>query len=468
MRRVQARTRQDNPGGLESPPQSSPAGGEDGLEPRDNSGAEAQLLTLAGFRRLLLAQFTSRLGDWACYVALITGIHRLTGADSAIALVMTARLVPSLVLGPLAGTLADILDRRRLMVAADVARAALFLLLPLCRHGWQFILVVLAAGTVSTCFGPACQALVPRLVPARRLLAANSLLQFAQSVTLVAGPAVGGLICVLWGPEASFCINSATYLISAGLVLAIRLPGTPTPATAPEASAGPDGTVQADRRAPRRAPVGSALLEGFHLLWRERETGRLVAARTLVAVGAGVYNVLYPVMARQAAPPGDQAYGLLLSVWGLGTAAGAVAAARLRQSCGLARLYAVGILWAGVWLGLCADGSRLGPALVCICLGGVGDAVSGVGWITLMQQRVPDRLRGRAFALGTTLAFAGQSAAMLVAGLVGPEALRTPLVVAAAGVYLLAALVVPRTPKTFLEVTPGETIPGSKPMAAGR
>ncbi|HEY9285158.1 MAG TPA: MFS transporter, partial [Pyrinomonadaceae bacterium] len=160
-----------------------------------------QLLARNGdFRRLWLGQVVSEVGDWLNNIAVLALVLELAGPDSqgrAVAVYAVARHLPLFVFGPVAGVVTDRVDRRRLMVAADVVRAALalgFLLAPLWRSLPAIYLVGASLFSASAFFNAAKRAALPNLVrETDELLAANSLSAATTAATIAAGSAVGGL-----------------------------------------------------------------------------------------------------------------------------------------------------------------------------------------------------------------------------------------------------------------------------------
>src|SRR3989441_7345140 len=135
------------------------------------------LLTDPSFSRLWRAMLVSSLGDWVGFVAVAALVARLGGSRLgalAVAGVMLARLLPSVVFGPFAGVFADRFDRRKLMVSADIARGALYASLPFFPKLWLIFLVSFVIECLSLLWTPAKDASIPNLVPRGQLSNANS------------------------------------------------------------------------------------------------------------------------------------------------------------------------------------------------------------------------------------------------------------------------------------------------------
>src|SRR5262245_6949421 len=173
------------------------------------------------FRRLYGAQLISFGGDWFMVVALFGLVHDLTGSAVADALTITVPELTFFLLSPLGGVLADRLDRRRLMIAADLARAALCLPLLLVRSEdmvWLVFVLLASISVFTACFEPASSAAVPNVVDGDDLGPANALVGSAWGTMLAVGAALGGLVVTLFGREAAIAGNSVSFLLSAWLL----------------------------------------------------------------------------------------------------------------------------------------------------------------------------------------------------------------------------------------------------------
>src|ERR671911_160195 len=181
------------------------------------------LLRNGRFLRLWIGQGTSFVGDAVSMVALVVLVVEITGSASAVGGALVARLLPTIA-SPLAGVLADRLDRRIILVATDLARAVLVLGLVFARDLATIYVLVFLMGLARTLFNPTVRAAFPSVVGAGDLTRANALVGGTFSVSETAGPALGGLLVATVGVEAAFVLDSATYLVSAVLLSLIRLP----------------------------------------------------------------------------------------------------------------------------------------------------------------------------------------------------------------------------------------------------
>ena len=147
------------------------------------------LLTHPPFARMLAAISISSLGDWVGFVAVTSIVARIGGGNAALAVsgVMIARSLPAFLFGPIAGAFVDRLDRKRLMIVADIARGALYVSMVFLQQLWAIFLLSFAIECLSLVWGPARDAEMPNLVPRRQLANANALSLAATYGTLPLG-----------------------------------------------------------------------------------------------------------------------------------------------------------------------------------------------------------------------------------------------------------------------------------------
>jgi MFS family permease len=367
-------------------------------------------LRIPRFRRLLAALAVSQAGDWLYNLALLAYVDGRTHSTTWLGLTTAARVAPIVVFGPLGGVIADRFDRRAVMIASDVARAALMGLLALVAvAGLPTILVpVLAAlATLASAPYPPCVAAsTPRLVDDADLPAANAARAAITPTCVVVGPALGAVLLLLGPPSVVFAVNAFTFVASALLVASIRGARTFRPD-----SRGEVPSVLADLRA------GAAALAG------QRSAYRLVAADIACSLVYGAETVLLLLVARRLGLGAD-GYGYLLGAVGLGGVAGAVLAGRLGQAADRPAALAIALLAVAAPLPLLAVTSSVAVALVLALVGGVGALVVEVVVETGLQRSLPEDVLGRAYGFALPAALGG-----IVAG-----SLAAPLLVALAGV----------------------------------
>ncbi|MDP8990779.1 MAG: MFS transporter, partial [Acidobacteriota bacterium] len=184
------------------------------------------------FRRLWLAQTISVAGDFLALFAVQTAIvFRTHGSARDVAAVFIALFAPSVVLGPLAGAFADRWNPRRTMIASDVTRAILILLLTRAATVPQICAVLFAVSCCSSFFAPAQSITLPLLVPREGLLAANARLQQSMQVLHLASPVAAAALVAAFGERVCYTADSASFLVSAALLATLRYTRPAPPAS---------------------------------------------------------------------------------------------------------------------------------------------------------------------------------------------------------------------------------------------
>lgn len=357
------------------------------------------------FARLYAAQLTSFAGDWFATVALLGLALQLTESSALASLVLVLQTGGFAAASPLAGILADRFDRRKLLVAADVARIPVALAFLLARDPetlWIAFAAVLLLAVGAAVFEPTSSASLPNLVAPEDLPAANVLIGSAWGTMLAVGAALGGLVAVTLGRDAAFVINALSFALSAWLVIGIRVP-LQGPRDGSELHTG--GAIAAIATALRFA--------------RER---RIVAAfllsKTSFGVGTGVVALL-AVFGRDVFNAGDAGIGVLFAARGLGALIGPFIARSVMgtDDVGLIRGIAVSFIAAAGCYAL----FPLSPALWVAALLTFGAHCGGGAQWTLstlgLQRATPDAIRGRVFSFDYGLVTLTIAVSTLIAGL---------------------------------------------------
>jgi MFS family permease len=342
------------------------------------------------FRRLWLGQVVSLLGDWFGLIASATLVARLTGSGLAVGGLFVARMLPPFLVSPVAGVLADRLDRRDLLIVADLLRAVIVLGFLLVREpGDVWLLYALTAIqlAVGGVFFPARNALLPSLVTRAELGAANALSAATWSTMLAFGAALGGFVAGKFGVRTAFVVDAATYGLSALILLGIPRLGSPAAAAA--------RTVRA---------AGREYLEGLRYLVGHSEVLFTACNKGLFALTTGgALQVAQVQIAQQIFVLGDggsTGLGLMYAVAGLGTGIGPIVVRRLIGDDPRRMRRAIVVAYALVSAGLLVVAPLLGFAVVLagIFLRGLGGGINWVMSTQLLMMRLPDEVRGRVFS----------------------------------------------------------------------
>lgn len=359
---------------------------------------------------MLLAQLVMFGGDWFLMIPLLALLFELTGGGAWGGVVLAVDTSVLALLLPYAGTLADRLDRRKLLISANVAAvAAAFLLLGVRSAGtaWVALAAIILVAASKALYSPAAQAALPNLVEPEDLPAANAIAGSSWGTMLVVGASLGGLVSSLVGAYPSFLIGAALLALAAVVTTRVRRP------------------LQAERDGATPTPAGEALRQALRYIGSHPRVRALVTVKSAVGFGNGVLAA-FPVLATAVFGVGSLGLGLLYGARGLGALIGpmllrAVLATPKRLLPGLAismATYGVCYLLVGFtpWFGL---------VLVLVV---IAHMAGGGNWMMsnyALQTEVPDALRGRVFAADMMIAMVAVSISQAAAGTltdqVGPQ-----------------------------------------------
>lgn len=375
------------------------------------------------FRRTFVASLISSGGDWFALIPLLTLLARTTHGGLAGSLVLVADTAVFALLSPYAGTVADRVDRRRLMVACESLSAVLVLLLLFVDGGGQTLIAVLAVGGVAAAKAfstPAASAALPNLVDPPDLARANVLSGTSWGTMLAVGAALGGLAAAAFGTRTCFLIDAVSFAVSAALV------ARTTRAFQEDRTPGP--------RAGFKADVG----EAADYVRSTPFVLSLLACKPGVAFANGSL-VLFPLLAVDVFHAGSLGTGLLFAARGLGALIGPALLVGRAGDDGLHRVLGCCIAAAGV----CYLGVSVAPwfwaALVLVVLAHIG---GGANWVLSsygLQRVVPDRVRGRVLSLDFMIVTLAIAANQIVSGLLSQAAPTRTLVACFGGLSVLYA-----------------------------
>ena len=375
------------------------------------------------FRLLFLASAGSAFGTYLAAVALTLHVFGLTGSGTWVAALLVADFLPIVVIGLALGPLIDRFQRRRLMIAADLTRAAVFCVLPFVSAPAAIVGLAAVSGIATGFFRPAVYAGVPNLVAGDEdLTEANSLLTGVENLAWVVGPVVAGALVAAFGSDPAYLINAATFAFSALLV--VRIPAR---------------RLQSEESLSRGH--WRDVRDGISLVLRAPQLRTVLLVWNVVIVGNAAVNVAEVVFAQESLGAGSTGFGVLVASSGVGLTLGSFATPVFMGSLGLHRLYVLSVGLMGVGWGAAAMAPSLWVAVPLVVVATVGNGMAIVCNQVLIQRGAPDRLRGRAIAVLMSSTYATMAVAMGVAGVL-VNALGGRAVWALAGiVYLVGALV---------------------------
>lgn len=376
-------------------------------------------------RVFFFALAQSSLGTGAAYVALLLLAYERLPSPLAISVVLIANLLPSMLLGPVFGALADRLSRRACVVAGDALRAGAFIGIAVFPSFEMTVVLAGVAGVGTALFTPAALAGLPSLVKGERLPAAMSLYGAIDDLGHTAGPALAFLVLLVAGPESIVVANGLTFAFSAALLLTVSLGNS------------------SERRERGRSLLSEAA-EGMRATSRMPGVRLVLLASSAALFFGGAFNVAELLFVTEELGAAATGFAVVVTLYGVGFVLGSLAGARGGATETLERRYLTGLLVMAA--GFLTTGLTPTLALACatFALAGYGNGLALVYERLLVQRLVPDRLLGRVFGVKDALtawAFAlafGASGALIT--LIGA---RATIVLAGAGAvvaWVVAAL----------------------------
>jgi MFS family permease len=325
------------------------------------------------------------LGAWMQATAQGWLVLELTNSPALLGVTSAVANSPTLVLSVFAGVLADRIDRRRLLVATQLAAAALaasLALLTMTRvvEFWHVLVIAGLSGSVGALAMPAFQAIVSTIVDRRAIGNAVALNSAQFNLGRIVGPTAAGAAIAAGGLAVAFWANSVALLVVALVLGTLRLPSSAA-------------LVRAE------ASMWANLIDGIVYLRRDRVIRLLVVLAAVPALFVLNYLVLMPVYARDILGVGAPGLGLLTAGVGIGALSGALGVAVLRPSGGSGNLMLAGLTLSSSALIVFAVSRWLPLSLAALAVLGAAQVAYYTTTSTLIQMLVPPRLRGRVSSL---------------------------------------------------------------------
>jgi len=359
------------------------------------------------YRNTWIAQVVSEIGDYFNNIAVFALVMRDSGSGLVVSGVMLSRAIPAVLAGPLAGVVLDRFDRKRIMIASDLVRAAVALAFVLTIHQPRpWLLYVLSALLMfaSPFFTAGRAAILPTIATSQELHAANSLTQTTQWATLTAGTLLAGFGAASWGYYWAFLINSLSFVFSAVAIWRIAVP---------------HGFRAKHAGAARQRPWHD-YRDGLAYMRSVPLTMGIAMISVGWAMGGGAAQILFALFGEQVFHRGAAGIGSIWGFAGIGLLlGGAIGHLRGRHAtfAGYKRTVTVSYLLHGAaYMGF-SQATSYPAALVLMMLSRVGMAVTSVLNNAQLLRHTPDQFRGRVFATLESLRWSAMIVSMAAAGI---------------------------------------------------
>lgn len=357
---------------------------------------ESKLTANKPFMLLIAAQLVSNVGDWLHILALLTMVgFKWNATPWEITAISLCMAVPLLLGGPFAGYLSDRFNRKALMIGSDIARAAVVICLVFAGSLWQVYVLLLAKGCMDVLFSPAKSGKIKELVPTAQMDKAMALSSSIEQITKIVGPALGGLLVAAFGISVCYMIDSATFVLSA--IILLGLPRTAViKKEDTEASSG-DTDVRKSFR--QEMSAGLHVIAGMPVVL----CGIVMLVLVLLMLQIGDSQIV--TLFREIPGVNGDLLGWCVAASGFGTLLSALLVSRLGSGkhplifMGLGAVI-MGVVFssagivtahgqAGIWMNIALFGSFM--------FAGVGAGLAFIPFNSMLQQRTPAEYTGRVF-----------------------------------------------------------------------
>jgi len=333
------------------------------------------------FFALWAGQLVSTMGDRFNYMALLALIlYKLGGSAADVGKLLIFATIPTVVFSPIAGVFVDRVDRRKLMIIADIARGLLVLAIPFTTALYQIYILTFFISCLSRFFHPARTSIIPMLLEKKQLLAANSIIQSTQLFSVIVGPAFGAGLVALIGYRLVFFVDSATFFVSALALFTITLKKMET-----------EGRTSVKE-------IFHGMAEGFRYIKSSRPVLFIVGIWFGIMLAFGGVNVLYVVFVKEVLGLGIEGIGLLETVSGVGMFLGAAAVGYLGRKLSHYSMILGGMFVLGSFLSLLALFPLLPISFIAMFIIGLSVSFIQVPTYTRLQILLPETITGRIFS----------------------------------------------------------------------
>lgn len=362
----------------------------DALEEGDRpirAGTARAALRHRVFRRVFTGAFLSNIGSWMQNVVLGALAYELTHSATFVGILLFAQLGPLLLFSMVGGLLADLFDRRRLLIVVSILQGLLSLLLAYVARGGDpsrawLVAITFCIGMGQAVFGPTYSALLPILVGREDLAGAISLNSAQMNGSRVIGPAIAGVMAAQIGASWVFVVNAASYLLVIWALYTVELP--------PPVK-NPDEEGQGLRR----------LLSGFRSAREDPVVGRSLAIVFTFSLLSLPFIGQLPTLADRnlGIEPTSIQYGFLYTCFGAGAMTGALSIGTVFSDRSMAKIVRVGLLAFAAFLAVFSVLRSAAPAYPVVVLVGLAYFAIITSLSTVLQERLDDSNRGRVMAL---------------------------------------------------------------------
>jgi len=360
-------------------------------------------------------QTISGTGNWINFIALNLFVLETFGSAGTMGIFLVIRMLPSVLSGSFGGFLADRLNKKKLMITCDILRALIVPCFIFTRNLYVFFLLGLLLSALDKVFMSTRGAFIPGIVRKDKIVEANSFCEMTRSVITIVGPALGAMLLLAFNYKTILIIDSMTFVVSVICLMFISY--------LPEKTSGWDKKKNNFMEFINEQKETLIFLKNHSLLLFA------FVVRLFDALGSGAYNAALPVFSRYFSSieifskrfviENSASYGWIVGIWALGQFIGSFSANSLLKKSKISpeNILIFSILIKTIGMGLTFQNSILLYALIFIFIGGLGDGVANVFFLSLIMKESPDNKRGKIFGLIFSILYSTLALGILLAGL---------------------------------------------------
>jgi MFS family permease len=363
------------------------------------------VLRIDVMRRVWFAQIISLFGDFLALFAVIAVVSfMMRGNANQITGVQIAYMLPIVFVGPIAGVFVDRWPLKPTLVASDLIRAVLALLLIPSTAIWQVYIVLAALSCVSAFFGPAQQVTIRTHVPANGLISANALMQIAFMGSRVIGPATAGAVAATFGPNVCYALDTISFVLSAALIGSVVIRRPPSAQSAPASSSNKIHAILRD------------MGEGINFIFHHAAVLFVVLAMAAGLFTIGCFGPLIAIFVRDTLHASARLFGIVSGMVGVGLLFGTQLLRRFAATVADHVLVLSGL--GGIGGGVLLLGAVPFTAATLLATFTIGFAFAAimVPAQTLLQRETPHEMIGRVSSTNISVAFLAQIIGLVLSG----------------------------------------------------
>ncbi len=336
-----------------------------------------------------VGQSVSLVGDFLYMIALMWWVLERTGSTAAMASVAICSSLPSIILGPFAGTYVDRVDKRKLLILMDLGRGILIIIPGILYflnqlQVWHIFIIAAFLSSMSTFFNPALASFIPVIVDKEQLIRANSLSQLSNNLLGIIGPALGGALVALFGTGTVMFLDALSFFVSVIAIFLVRI------------------KTEKVFDQEKRKKFLNDLLDGLKFIRTESGILGLVFLFSLLNFFVAPVGVLIPLVVKKILKMGAEGFGVLGSSISIGMVLGSLFLGMIGGVRRKGLFILSGIVLAGIFLALFGLSESFWTSILLLGICGFGFSFANILVPAVFQTRIPQEKQGRIFGtLGT-------------------------------------------------------------------